>query len=91
MAFTFTLDAAGHNRRLGGMETGDGAAGHGDEHDRPDRGSFRMHVGEGDFRNMVPFSKEHGPNAHSMKIRQNPKNGYSFPISLSTGRKVAQK
>ena len=46
MALLFGLHAAGHQRRLGGMETGDGTAGHGDEHETPDGRSAGMHVVE---------------------------------------------
>lgn len=67
MAFTFTLDAASHQRRLGGMEARDSTASNGDEHDRPNRGSFRMHVSEADFRNGISLRKEHGPNTNSHK------------------------
>ena len=82
VAVPFTLDAAGHDRRLGGMETGNGTAGHSDEHDRPDRGSFRMHVGQGDFRDMVPFHEEHGPNAHSHEDQAESKERIQFPDEL---------
>ena len=39
-----TLHAACHQRRLGGVEAGNGTAGHGDEHEAPDRGARRMHI-----------------------------------------------
>ena len=54
-------------------------AGYGDEHDRPDRSSFRMHVGQSDFRYMVPFGKEHGPNAHSHEDQAESEERIQFP------------
>lgn len=49
------------------MEARDSTASNGDEHDRPNRGSFRMHVSEADFRNGISLRKEHGPNTNSHK------------------------
>ena len=40
------LDATGHQRRLGRVESGNGAAGDGDEDQRPDRQFFRMQIDE---------------------------------------------
>ena len=44
MALALGLHAAGHQRGLGGVEAGDGAAGHGDEHEAPDGGAGGVHV-----------------------------------------------
>ena len=54
-AKAFVLQAAGHDRGLGGMETGDSAAGHGDEHERPDGELVisRIEVCEDHFRHGV--------------------------------------
>ena len=46
MALLLTLHTAGHQRRLGGVEAGDSAAGNGDEHEAPDGSARRMHVAE---------------------------------------------
>ena len=58
----FILQAAGHNRRLGGMETGNSAAGNGDEHQRPDRQLVLagVQVGKNHFRHdMAAYAHEH--------------------------------
>ena len=44
VALLLTLHAACHQRRLGGVETGNCTAGHGDEHEAPNRGARRMHT-----------------------------------------------
>src|SRR5699024_6164926 len=44
VALTLGLHAAGHQGRLGGVEAGNGAAGHGDEHEAPDRLAGGLHV-----------------------------------------------
>ena len=46
VALLLTLHAASHQRRLSGVETGDSAAGDGDEHEAPDRSSGGMHAAE---------------------------------------------
>src|SRR5699024_6673280 len=44
VALALGLHAAGHQGRLGGVEAGNGAAGHGDEHEAPDRLAGGLHV-----------------------------------------------
>ena len=54
VALLLTLHAASHQGALGGMEAGNGAAGHGDEHEAPDGSALRMHIGE-----VVPNLGDH--------------------------------
>ena len=44
VALLLTLQAASHQGALGGMEAGNSAASHGDEHEAPDGSALRMHV-----------------------------------------------
>ena len=55
MALLLALHAAGHQGTLGGVEAGDSAAGHGDEHEAPHGSSLGMHGTEviPDLRNGV--------------------------------------
>ena len=46
VALFLTLHAAGHQRRLGGVEAGDSTAGHRDEHEAPDGGVGGVHIAE---------------------------------------------
>ena len=46
VALLLTLHAAGHQRRLGGVEAGDRAAGNRDEHKAPDGRARRVHAAE---------------------------------------------
>ena len=46
VALLLTLHAAGHQRRLGGVEAGDRAAGNRDEHEAPDGRARRVHAAE---------------------------------------------
>ena len=54
VALLLTLHAASHQGTLGGMEAGNSAAGHGDEHEAPDGSALRMHIGE-----VVPDLGDH--------------------------------
>src|SRR5690606_14271875 len=51
-------EAASHQRTLSGMETADGAAGDGDEHQRPDGQPAGVQVLEGEFRNLVALDTQ---------------------------------
>ena len=46
MTLLLTLHAAGHQRRLGGVEAGDSTTGNGDEHEAPDGGVGGVHIAE---------------------------------------------
>ena len=53
VTLALTLEAAGHQRGLGGMEAGNRAAGHGDEHEGPDGQSLRVQVTQRDLRDRI--------------------------------------
>ena len=64
------------------MEPGNGTASHRDEHDRPDRSAFRMHVGQSDFRDMIPFEKQTAGNTDSHEDQAEAEERIQFPDQL---------
>ena len=66
MALSFTFQTTCHQRALGRVETGNGAAGNGDEHKTPYRCALGMHVIKvvPDFRNLI-FRMGEDADAHT--------------------------
>ena len=85
-ALLFAGDAFGDHRRLGRVEAGDGAAGHGDEHEGPDRGGIRlrMQVGQADFGNHeAPAGEDNSPDhGHRHQDQQHAENGIQLTDQL---------
>ena len=89
MAIPFTLDAASHQRGLGGMETGNGTAGYGNEHDGPNGGSFGVHIGQGNFRNGITLHKQHGTNTQSHENQAEAKNRIQLADDFINGKECS--
>ena len=90
VALTLGLHAPGHQRRLGGVEAGDGAAGHGDEHEAPDGSSGGVHVVEvgPDLRNhKLGLGDDAEAHAHSHDDKADAEDGVNLTDDLIDGDK----
>ena len=88
VALLLTLHAAGHQGALGGMETGDSAAGHGDEHEAPDGGALGMHVGEvvPDLGDHIALGEDADGHAHSHDDQADAEDGIDLADDLIDGQ-----
>ena len=89
VALTLRLHAAGHQGRLGRVETRDRAAGHRDEHKAPDGLAGGLHVVEvgPQLRNyIVGIDKDADADAHSHDDQADAKDGVDFADDLIDGQ-----
>ena len=89
MALTLRLHAAGHQRRLGGVEARDSAAGHRDEHETPDGLAGGLHVVEvgpqlGD--DVVGVGHDAEADAHRHDDQADAEDGVNFADDLVDGQ-----
>ena len=90
VTLTLGFHAPGHQRRLRGVEAGDGAAGHSDEHEGPNGGPIGMHVGKvvPDFRDHIVGIGEHTKaHAHGHDDQADAEEGIDLADDLIDGNK----
>ena len=87
MALLLTLHAASHQGALSGMESGNGAAGHGDEHEAPDGRALGMHIGEvaPDLGDGIALGEDAHGHAHGHDDQADAEHGVDLTDDLVDG------